>query len=115
MRLLRQGVRIFEYQPRFLHAKIQLCDSWVSIGSSNLDRWNQHWNLDANQEVDNPLFAAQVEALLVKDFAQSIEIHFHNWVIRPRWQRWREWFWGRIVHLLELLSRRHNKTRKTSK
>ena len=34
LRLLRQGVRIFEYQPRFLHAKIQLCDNWVSIGSS---------------------------------------------------------------------------------
>jgi len=108
-RLLRQGVRIFEYQPRFLHAKIQLCDNWVSIGSSNLDRWNQHWNLDANQEVDDPLFAIQVEALLTKDFSQSVEIHFQDWVIRPRWQRLREWFWGRFVHMLELLSRRHDK------
>jgi len=108
MRLLRQGVRIFEYQPRFLHAKVQLCDNWVSIGSSNLDRWNQHWNLDANQEIDDSLFAAQVEALLTRDFSQSIEIHFQDWVIRPRWQRLREWFWGRFVHLLELLSRRHH-------
>jgi phosphatidylserine/phosphatidylglycerophosphate/cardiolipin synthase-like enzyme len=115
MRLLRQGVRIFEYQPRFLHAKVQLCDNWVSIGSSNLDRWNQHWNLDANQEVDDPHFATQVETLLTKDFAQSIEIHFHDWVIRPRWQRLREWFWGRFVHLLELLSRRHHKKRESSK
>jgi phosphatidylserine/phosphatidylglycerophosphate/cardiolipin synthase-like enzyme len=115
MRLLRQGVRIFEYQPRFLHAKVQLCDNWVSIGSSNLDRWNQHWNLDANQEVDDPHFAARVEALLTKDFAQSIEIHFQDWVIRPRWQRLREWFWGRFVRLLELLSRRHHKKRESSK
>lgn len=109
MRLLRQGVRIFEYQPRFLHAKIQLCDNWVSIGSSNLDRWNQHWNIDANQEVDDSQFAAKVESLLTKDFAQSVEIHFHDWVIRSRWQRLREWFWGRFVHLLELLSRRQVK------
>ncbi len=115
MRLLRQGVRIFEYQPRFLHAKIQLCDNWTSIGSSNLDRWNQHWNLDANQEVDDPHFAARVEALLTKDFAQSVEIHFQDWVIRPRWHRLREWFWGRIVHLLEILGRRHPMPRKTSK
>jgi cardiolipin synthase len=106
-RLLRQGVRIFEYQPRFLHAKIQLCDNWVSIGSSNLDRWNQHWNLDANQEVDDPHFASKIETLLTKDFSQSLEIHFQDWVIRPRWQRLREWFWGRFVHLIEILSRRH--------
>lgn len=115
MRLLRQGVRIFEYQPRFLHAKIQLCDNWVSIGSSNLDRWNQHWNLDANQEIDDPHFAARVEALLLKDFSQSIEIHYQDWVIRPRWQRLREWFWGRFVHLLEILGRRHSGQRKLSK
>ena len=115
MRLLRQGVRIFEYQPRFLHAKIQLCDNWVSIGSSNLDRWNQHWNLDANQEIDDSHFAARVEALLIKDFSQSVEIHFQDWVIRPRWQRLREWFWGRFVHLLEILGRRRPKQRKVSK
>ena len=115
MRLLRQGVRIFEYQPRFLHAKIQLCDNWVSIGSSNLDRWNQHWNLDANQEVDDSHFAAQIEALLTKDFGQSVEIRFQDWVIRPRWHRLREWFWGRIVHLLEILGRRHPLPRKVAK
>jgi cardiolipin synthase A/B len=47
-RLLRSGVRIFEYQPRFLHAKVTVCDQWLSIGSSNLDRWNNRWNLEAN-------------------------------------------------------------------
>ncbi len=113
-RLLRQGVRIFEYQPRFLHAKIQLCDNWVSIGSSNLDRWNQHWNLDANQEVDDPQFAARIETLFLKNFAQSVEIRFQDWLIRSRWQRLREWFWGRFVHLLELVGRRHLKQRKRS-
>ena len=49
MRMLKDKIRIFEYQPRFIHAKMQLCDDWVSICSSNLDRWNQHWNLAANQ------------------------------------------------------------------
>jgi len=115
LRLLRQGVRIFEYQPRFLHAKIQLCDNWVSIGSSNLDRWNQHWNLDANQEIDDPQFAAQVETLFSRDFSHSEEILYQNWVIRPRWQRLREWFWGRFVHLLEVLSRNQLKKRSNSK
>ncbi len=113
-RLLRQGVRIFEYQPRFLHAKIQLCDNWVSIGSSNLDRWNQHWNLDANQEIDDPQFAARTETLFLKNFSQSVEIRFQDWLIRSRWQRLREWFWGRFVHMLELVGRRHLKQPKRS-
>jgi len=73
--LLRAGVRIFEYQPRFTHAKVQLCDDWVSVGSSNLDRWNHRWNLDANQTVQSKQTAAEVKKLFERDFEQSIEIH----------------------------------------
>src|SRR6185437_5085184 len=39
-KMLRNGVNIFEYQPRMLHAKMIVADDWVSIGSSNLDRWS---------------------------------------------------------------------------
>ena len=67
--LLRSGVRIFEDQPRFLHAKVQLCDSWASIGSSNLDRWNLRWNLEANQELDDPDILQQLERLFRSDFS----------------------------------------------
>jgi phosphatidylserine/phosphatidylglycerophosphate/cardiolipin synthase-like enzyme len=59
-RLLASGVVIYEYQQRFLHCKLVLCDEWTSIGSSNLDRWGILWNLDANQEIDSPSFARQV-------------------------------------------------------
>ncbi|KAG1682769.1 Cardiolipin synthase [Nymphon striatum] len=52
-RLLRFGVRIFEYQGRFTHTKMVLVDDWFSIGSSNMDRWNFRWNLEANLEVHN--------------------------------------------------------------
>ncbi|MGD5652412.1 phospholipase D-like domain-containing protein, partial [Xanthomonas citri pv. citri] len=34
-RLLRAGVRIHEYQPRFLHLKMVMVDDWVSVGSCN--------------------------------------------------------------------------------
>ncbi len=36
-RLLRAGVRIHEYQPRFLHLKMVMVDDWVSVGSCNFD------------------------------------------------------------------------------
>lgn len=70
-RLLASGVVIYEYQARFLHCKLALCDDWASIGSSNLDRWGSLWNLEANQEVDSADFAHQVVQLCTQLCAQS--------------------------------------------
>ncbi len=103
--LLRHGVRIFEYQPRFLHAKTLLCDEWVSIGSSNFDRWNLRWNLEANQEVNNTRFAGDVQRMLEADFADSHEIDRERWRRRPWRVRLREQLWGRIDQWLEALGR----------
>ncbi|MDZ7661213.1 phospholipase D-like domain-containing protein [Thiohalophilus sp.] len=108
-RLLRHGVRIFEYQPRFVHAKIGLCDNWCTIGSSNLDRWNQRWNLDANQEVEDNEFSQNVRELFEADFSQCREITLAEWQIRSWRQRLREWWSGRLVILLEILGRRYHK------
>ena len=98
--LLHAGVRIFEYRPRFLHAKLLLCDDWVSLGSSNVDRWNLRWNLEANQEVEDSRFAACVRELFEKDFAVSDECQLTVWQIRPLYRRMLEWFWGKVAWLL---------------
>lgn len=108
-RLLRGGVRIFEYQPRFLHAKLLLCDNWASVGSSNIDRWNLRWNLEASQEVDEQGFAEQLAALFEADFAQSLEFDYRQWGSRSWWHRLQEWFWGRIDILIERLSQRRQR------
>ncbi len=107
--LLHSSVRIYEYQPRFLHAKINMCDNWVSIGSSNIDRWNLRWNLEANQEIDDQIFAGEVKELFVKDFAQSQEYHAQTWRKRSRWLRWLEWLLGFVDRWLERHTRRHHK------
>ncbi len=104
--LLRNGVRIFEYQPRFLHAKMILCDDWVSIGSSNVDRWNLRWNLEANQELADRNLATEVARLFERDFADSLEIHSETWFSRPWHRRLLEWFWGKVDLWLERRSQR---------
>lgn len=104
--LLRNGVRIYEYQPRFLHAKVLLCDDWLSIGSSNIDRWNLRWNLEANQELANPTLAAEVASLFEKDFSESREIHCEAWLHRPWHRHLLEWFWGKVDQWLERRSQR---------
>ena len=102
--LLRSGVRIFEYQPRFLHMKILLCDNWVSIGSSNIDRWNFRWNLEANQEIDDSDFAMQVERQFAEDFPACDEILASTWKRRSWWQRIRIWYWSQVVRFLSWMS-----------
>jgi cardiolipin synthase A/B len=102
-RLLRRGVRIFEFQPRFVHAKIALCDDWVSLGSTNFDRWNMLWNLDANQEIDDVRFASEVTAMLNTDFEHSEELHYATWQQRPLYLRCLEWCTGKLDELLSRL------------
>ena len=81
--LLLAGVRIFEYQPRFVHAKVGLCDDWLSLGSCNMDHWNLRWNLEANLEVEDPQLAAEVVAALQEDLRLSREITLGFWESRP--------------------------------
>jgi len=90
-------VRIFEYQPRFIHAKAMLCDNWLSIGSSNADRWNYHWNLEANQEVRSPALGETIAALFRQNFGDSVEIRAADWRRRSWRRRLREWFWGELA------------------
>ena len=96
--LLKAGVRIFEFESRVLHSKVTLCDQWVAIGSSNYDRWNLRWNLEANQEIDNAELARDVEAMFEHDFLRSREIRRQAWQSRPIWDRISERFWGIIEY-----------------
>ena len=111
-RLLKNKVKIYEYQPRFIHAKLIICDTWVSIGSSNLDRWNHFWNLDANQEIWHSEFADQVRALFKRDFAQSHCIDAEEWKQRPwqqRLQEWRSSYRLRVIQWLTYIATRIRK------
>ncbi|WP_456269735.1 phospholipase D-like domain-containing protein [Kushneria sp. AK178] len=102
-RLLRSGVRIFEFQPRFIHAKFSLCDEWSTTGSCNFDHWSLQWNLEANQEIDDPAFAGELEQLFEACFAQCHEISAAHWASRSRRQRLREWGYGLMDSLITRL------------
>ncbi|MDP3815899.1 phosphatidylserine/phosphatidylglycerophosphate/cardiolipin synthase family protein [Pseudomonas sp.] len=105
--LLRAGVQIFEYQPRFLHLKMVLVDDWVSVGSCNFDHWNLRFNLDANLEALDPAFSASVAASFQADFADSQPITLDDWRARPLWRRMQQRLWGWLDRLaVNLLDRR---------
>ncbi|MCJ7600147.1 MAG: phospholipase D-like domain-containing protein [Desulfobulbaceae bacterium] len=103
-RLLLSGVRIFEYQPRFLHYKAVLCDNWMSLGSSNFDRWNMRRNLEANQEILDAEFADRFARMFAADCAEAMEIRLAD-VQKPCWSgRMLHWFWSRLDQFIAYLS-----------
>lgn len=104
-RLMKNGVRIFEYQPRFMHAKSVLCDDWVAIGSSNFDRWNLRWNLEANQEIKDEVLAAQVKEMFEQDFSNSVEYSYEQWYRRSWFKRLLQWFWKQVEILSQKIGR----------
>ena len=108
-RLLRHGVRIFEFQPRVLHAKTLLCDQWTSIGSSNLDRWNMRWNLEANQNIQDSAFAQSVVDMMQADFANSVECTYEDWLNRSWWDRFSIYVYSRIGLWMSTWERRNHK------
>lgn len=103
-RLLKANVAVYEYQPRFTHAKIILCDNWFTIGSSNLDRWNQFLNLDANIEIYDNKSHQQIIEFFQKDFSKSKLIILNKWNTRSFLQHLKEWLSGVLIHWLGLIS-----------
>lgn len=85
--LLAAGVRIFEYTPAFLHAKVALVDErWATVGSSNIDPLSLLVNLEANVAVRDRDFVTTLAVSLDRDFAASAEI-----TAPPPLAGWRRW------------------------
>ncbi|MBL8289652.1 MAG: cardiolipin synthase ClsB [Rubrivivax sp.] len=81
------GVRIYEYTPAFLHAKVAVVDEeWATVGSSNIDPLSLLLNLEANVVVRDPDFARSLAARFEAAFAASTEVHAAP--ARAGWRRW---------------------------
>ena len=69
------GIRIFEYTPAFLHAKVAVVDdNWATVGSSNIDPLSLLLNLEANVVVRDASFAAALSQRFDEAFAASAEV-----------------------------------------
>lgn len=102
-RLLNSGVKIYEYLPRFVHAKVSVCDDWVSIGSCNFDHWGLRWNLEANQEIQSKQLAEEVVAWFDAARDDSLWVNAALWRKRPYWKRILQYFWGTLDALIQRL------------
>lgn len=74
-RLLEAGVRIFEYERGFVHAKTLVVDDWVgTIGSANMDIRSFKLNFELNAIVYGAEFARELAQQFHHDLTSSREI-----------------------------------------
>lgn len=87
-RLLRRGVRLWEYQPSVLHAKTLVADDFVAVvGSSNLDYRSFRFNAECNLVMLGDQPARALVDAFEDDLARSSEIDYGSWQRRSPWHR----------------------------
>ena len=90
--LLRSGVRIYEYTPTMMHAKTIVVDGlWSSVGSMNFDNRSMAFNNEANLDVLDPQFGAEMDSVFHADIQHSREILLADYEKRSLYERTLEW------------------------
>ena len=100
-RLLRAGVRIFEWDESVLHAKSAVIDgSWSTTGTFNFDYLSLRLNLEVNVSVLDARFASVLERSFLQDFELCREVSLADFRFRPLGQRLLEWIAYRLRKFL---------------
>jgi cardiolipin synthase len=81
-RLMGRGVRIFEYQPQILHAKLVLIDDVAWVGSANLDRRSLHINYELLLRFEWPELVADARRWYAQALAAAAPLDQAQWKAR---------------------------------
>jgi cardiolipin synthase A/B len=82
--LLETGVRIFEREPPFIHAKAMIIDNSIAlIGSANLDVRSIELNYETTVLVDDAAFIGLLKPIILEDLYRSTELNLNSWLKRP--------------------------------
>jgi len=83
-RLLRWGVRVFEWQGEMMHAKTAVVDGeWATVGSYNIDHLSLMHNLELSIVVVDRDFGAAMERMYEEDLRRCREVEAREWRHRP--------------------------------
>ena len=87
-KLLKCGVRLFEYPHTLLHQKVMTIDGmWSAVGSSNFDDRSFETNDEITLSIlDTPL-AQRLDSIFEKYVARAQEIELERWRRRGLWHK----------------------------
>jgi cardiolipin synthase len=116
--ILRNNIKIYEYLPSNLHAKVATVDGkWSTIGSYNMNHLSDYGSVETNADILDSSFAGQFEELLLgiidKDCRQ---VTFKVYSQRKTWIfQLTDWFFYQMIRimmrLLFLLAAKRSKPR----
>ncbi|HTJ97461.1 MAG TPA: cardiolipin synthase ClsB [Rhodocyclaceae bacterium] len=98
--LLEAGIRVFEYLPGFLHAKVAVVDQhWATVGSSNIDPFSLLLAREANVIIRNKDFAMQLRSRLQAAMQDGSD-EVLDWVHQAWYQRALSWLAYGVTRML---------------
>ena len=90
-KLLKCGVRLFEYPHTLLHQKAMTIDGvWSAIGSSNFDDRSFDTNDEITLGIHDAGLAAQLDAVFEKYAPRCKEIELKAWQQRGLWHKFKD-------------------------
>lgn len=85
--LLKEGVRIYEYTPGFMHAKQILTENAAIVGTINMDYRSFYLHYENGVWMSGESIQNSIMEDFYKIFDESREISYEEWKNRPR--RWK--------------------------
>ena len=100
-RLLRAGVRLFEFPDALLHQKVMTIDGvWSAVGSSNFDDRSFETNDEITLGIADCGLAGQLDAIFERYAADAIEVQLDQWRQRSVWHKVKDYAAYSINELL---------------
>ena len=92
-KLLIAGVKVYFYEPGFMHSKLTVIDDTLTlIGSTNYDIRSFEQNMEVEAFIYNKETALRGKEIFIEDQKNSTAIILRDWLKRPVWMRFKESF-----------------------
>ena len=89
--MMRAGIKVYFYEPGFLHSKTIVADDLASsIGSANMDFRSFEQNFEVNSFIYDADFAKQMCSIFREDLSNSTLVDAEEWHNRPKFFKVRE-------------------------
>ncbi len=99
--LMKDQVKIYEYMPSFLHAKMLIVDGhFTIIGSANADIRSFQLDFEVNLQIYNESIAKKAEKVFLEDLENSRLLDPEKFAKRSAYNRFVENYWRLLSPLL---------------
>lgn len=100
--ILRNNIKIYEYLPSNLHAKVAVIDGkWSTIGSYNMNHLSDYGSIELNANVLDARFAGQFEKLLLGIIENDCrQVVLEDYIGRKTWPlQLSDWFSYQMIRI----------------